>query len=239
MADDIFGDQPLNDAVSLDTLVGEGKKYKDVDALAKAYANLDNFVEEVKRDNATLRAERDAKAFQNAQGNQEQARQPDPANTPSETPKPQVNEKDLRTLVSEVMEDTINSRRLAENVETTAAKMIEIYGSASAAQQAIINKARELGVTPDWLRDASARSPQAFFVTMGVDPSNGGPRQNRSTPAPHSDVRIIPDVNGNNNGRNYNYYQELRKTNKAAYYSANVQAEMQKNARELGDAFYS
>jgi hypothetical protein len=56
-------DQPQNTPVEtnngeaplLQALVGEGQKYKSVDELAKAYANADSFIEQLKAENLKLR----------------------------------------------------------------------------------------------------------------------------------------------------------------------------------------
>lgn len=232
---DIFGDQPVNDDVTIETLVGDGKKYSDPNNLAKAYVNAESFLEDLKRENALLRARNDAKEMNqlDSDGKLEQ-RQPDPALV--DTPKPQANDKDLRTLISEELQNLTESQRFERNVQSTAERLIAEFGSGTKAQEAIQNKANELGVSPEWLRDAAARSPNAFYATMGI-PSESVTPASRETPAPKSDIRINPNTSGEK--LTYAYYQGLKKQNKAAYYSAGVQAEMQKQARELGDAFYT
>lgn len=233
---DIFGDQPINDDVTVDVLVGDGKKYSDVNNLAKAYVNVENFAEELKRENAILRAKQDAKDLNAPEPNSQQP--PQNANdqgAPAEPVKAQVNEKDLRTLVSEQLQELDTVRKFENNVETTAQKMVEVYGSAAKAQEALAQKARELGVGIEWLRDAAARSPQAFYATMGIPDS---PPSSASTPAPKNELRI-EQKNLNSGRKDYSYFQDLRRTNKSLYYSAGVQNEMQRLAREQGDAFYT
>jgi FlaG/FlaF family flagellin (archaellin) len=231
---DIFGDQPVsNTDVTVDILVGEGKKYSDVNALARAYTNADSFIEELKRDNAMLRAQKDANELNKSQGNLEQPTTPQTPAPQAETPiKPA--DKDLRTLVSEVVQDLSESTRFEQNVETTARRMVEVYGDAAKAQAALQQKARELGVNVEWLRDAAARSPNAFYATMGIPAS---PSSAQSTPAPKNEMNVIPTPNSGE--KSYAYFQNLRKENKSLYYSTEVQAEMQRLAREKGDAFYS
>jgi hypothetical protein len=231
--ENIFSADLITD-VNVETLVGDGKKYKSIDDLAKAYSHLDNFAEELKRDNAQLRAKEDAKNLLPDGSKEQQNDQPKTPANPAETPKPQLNDKDLRSLVSEVVKDAAQSQRFENNVEETARKMVEVYGSTAKAQEMILQKSKELGVTPDWLRDAAARSPSAFYATMGINPS--ATQTNRETPNSRGEVRLDP-VNKTGQ-KSYSYFQELRRTNKADYYSAGTQAEMQRLARELGDAFY-
>lgn len=233
---DVFGDQPINDDVTLDTLVGDGKKYSDANNLAKAYANAESFLEDLKRENAQLRAQKDAKELNldKPDGNLEQ-RQPDRASV--DTPKPQLNDKDLRMLVSEELQNLNETQRFERNVQSTAERLIAEFGSGTKAQEAVQNKANELGVSPEWLRDAAARSPNAFYATMGLPNESAISPTSRETPVPKNELRLNPNVSSDK--RSYAYYQGMKKENKTAYYSASVQAEMQKQARELGDAFYT
>lgn len=230
---DVFADQAQNDDVTIDTLVGEGKKYRDVSELAKAYVNADSHIEELRRDLAQARAKSDAEK------NQEpvvptQQQQSDP--TPAVTERPQSNE-DLRTLVGRELEALTESKRFEQNVESTAQTLIEHFGDAQKANQAVKDKARELGVSPDWLRDSAARSPKAFYATMGLNPDSE--RRDTSTPAPKSEVRF--ESNQNNGKKNYAYFEQMRKNKdtRATYYSQSVQNEMHRLAKEQGDAFYA
>lgn len=231
--DEIFNSAPLNDGVTLDTLVGDNQKYKTPDELAKAYVNADNHLDELRRDNAQLKAERDALKI-TPPVVQEQAKQ-DPA--PPVTPKaPEV--VDTRSQIREELKAITLEQKFEENVETTAQKLIEVYGDPARASEAVKRRAAELGVGVEWLRDAAARSPSAFYASMGIKP-NEAPT-NRETPAPKNEMRT--DVNLNQRAgskQSYAHFNELRKTDKARYYSVAVQAEMQKAAREQGDAFYA
>lgn len=234
---DIFGDQPVtNEDVTVDVLVGEGKKYSDVNNLAKAYVNAEGFIEELKRELALERAQKDANKLNNTDGLPQQQSLPPQTPAPQTEPVQPQNTEDLRTLISEVVESQSQAKRFEQNVETTAQRMIEVFGSAAKAQEALAAKARDLGVNVEWLRDAAARSPTAFYATMGIPADTASP-QNTSTPAPRSDVRVSPTLN--NGEKTYSYFQDLRRTDKSKYYSAETQAEMHRLAREKGDAFYT
>lgn len=229
---DIFGDQPINDDVSFETLVGVDKKYKDVNDLAKAYVNADTHIEDLRRDLAQARAELDAKKNLPTADTQQQI-QPDPA--PSVPVQPQ-NREDLRTQLREELKSLTLEQTFEQNVQTTAQTLLDYFGDEQKAAQAIKTKAQELGVSVNWLRDSAARTPQGFYKIMGVNLDDVN-RKNTSTPAPENEVRF--DSTNRGNVKNYDYYKNLKKDNKAAYYSVAVQQEMQKQARELGDAFYT
>lgn len=228
---DVFGDQPQNDDVNFETLVGDGKKYRDVNDLAKAYVNADTHIEELRRDLAQARAERDAEKNRQPNASEQQPQ----ANQPIVEPVQPQSKEDLRTQLREELKNLTQEQTFENNVETTAQKLIDHYGDSTKANLAVKERARELGVSVDWLRDSAARTPAAFYTLMRIDPSQQA--QDRSTPSPKSEMRT--NISHNPNVKNFEYYRNLKKENKALYYSVNVQQEMQKQAKDLGDAFYT
>ena len=232
---DIFSADPVVETdlnVSFNDLVGEGQKYSDPDALAKAYANLEAHTRRVEAENAEARAKADRlEAEKNNSNQQERQREPvrndDNRNDPPKPPKENV---DIRSQIREEFEALTESQRSNQNMEKAAAKMVEQYGDAAKANEAVRRRAEDLGVNVEWLRDAAMRSPEAFYATMGL--SSG---QSRSTPAPNSDVR----VGNSQNQKNFEYYDKLRKEDSKLYYSRGSQSEMMDNARKMGSDFYS
>ena len=218
--------------LGLEDLVGEGKKYSDADALAKAYANSEAFLEKLKSENATLRAAQDAeearrKQLEDEKRNKEQVPDGDNRHEPPKQSPPK--DVDFRSQIRDTVKALNEEETGLRNLDTAAAKLVEIHGSEAKANEAIKNKANELGVTVDWMKENAMRSPTAFYNMMGL---SGSP-SNRLTPAPSSDVRI--DERGNT--KNFEYYDKLRKDNSKLYWSREMQLEMQQQARANPD-FY-
>lgn len=232
---DIFGENTIEtevDPITVDTLVGDGRKYKNPDELATAYANADAYIERMKAENAEREAElkvlRDlaearSKAKETPAGDEgDRHKQPDPSNTPKV--------EDISELVRQELKNSKLEERRTTNINRAAEVMTKHYGSPAKAQEAIRRRAEELGVGFEWLRDAAADSPGAFFASMGIDPNS----RSASTPGYSNDA-----VRRSSEGaRDFTYWEEMRKTNPKAYFSAEVQKQMFTARRELGDKFY-
>jgi hypothetical protein len=224
----------------VDKLVGEGKKYRDIEELAKSRINADEFIDTIKSENQQLRefmtnqlAER-AKTVtnsneppqQNTQGN-EQPRQ----NAPQEK---QVEKVDIEAQIREALKAERESDKATTNARIAEDAMIQKYGDKAAAVAAVQAKAQELGVSPEWVANTAFTSPKAFFTMMNIESGS------TSTPAPRSDVNVVNM--GNQNGvlkaGTYAFYENLRKTDHKKYMSASVQNALMKDAMEKGDDFF-
>jgi hypothetical protein len=236
---DIFGSEqieptPDESTITLATLVGEGQKYKSPDELAKAYANADAYIATLKAKEAEREAElkvlRDlAEARQKQTTPPEQIQQPTHEQREPAIPKAEV---DISELVRQELSNASETKRRNDNISAAAETMNKFFGSPSKAQEAIRNKASELGVSFDWLKDAAAQSPSAFYATMGI---SGEPRSN-STPGYQPEVR---PTSNNNGQKNFKYFEEIRKSSPKLYHSSEVQKQLFAARRELGDKFYS
>jgi hypothetical protein len=234
MADEnVFSADPVEVDVGFNDIVGDDKKYKDPDALAKAYANIERHARTLEAENAEARRKLDLLEATNQGTNSEPPKQEQPASNDQQAPTPNSTPKadDFRSQIKEEIRALNEQERGVANIEATARKMVDLYGSQAAANEAIRKRADELGVTVDWLRDSAARSPSAFYATMGV-PATGG--ADRSTPSPNNEVRLRDD----GNQKNFEHYDRLRKENPKLYYSAGTQKEMMSQARKLGSDFY-
>lgn len=234
---DIFSADPVetDTTITLADLVGEDKKYKDPDEVAKAYAHAEGHIRTLERDLAALRAQKDLEANKpnNLPNPNPDPAQPDPADQPDLARSDPNEEKDFRSRIREEVQALSQEQRAVQNAETAAQKMVEVYGSVEKANEAVRTRAQELGVGTEWLRDAAARSPTAFYATMGINPD--ATPSNRETPAPHSEVNLN---RGDPKVRNFEYFDSLRKSDPKLYFSASVQREMMKEARAQGENFY-
>lgn len=238
--DSVFDPDAVNDdtnAVTVDVLVGEGRKYKSPDELAKAYVNADSFIEQLKRDLATAKAEADvlknaSTPNSNANGNAD----PVNPNTPSTEDKnaPNAGGDDWRAKVRAEIENLTQEERFKKNILDAQEKMVEVYGSKEAAAKAIRERAQSLNVSVKWLEETAASSPSAFYATMEIQRQDA-----KSNNTPTSRSEVVTPTNANTGERTFRYYTELRKTDLGKYYSPAVQKEMFDQAKKLGQAFYN
>lgn len=235
--DDIFTADPATDLdLGFNDLVGEDKKYKEPDALAKGYANLERHARTLEAENAAARAERDAlKATQNNQSNPSELNgqaQPNPQDHGDLTPtnnSPTPNPDDFRSQIKEQIRAMNDEDRAKTNMDEAARQLVTLFGSEAGASDAIRKRANELGVSVEWLRDSASRSPNAFYATMGVTPN----QVDRSTPSPNPEVRMTQ----NSGAKNFEYYDKIRKEDPKLYFTPRIQTEMLAAAKSTPD-FY-
>jgi hypothetical protein len=236
---DIFGEAtPSAEADFLAEYVGEGKKFKDVNELAKAYANADKFIPELKNDLQTTREFIATKLEEIAERNKVepigQTVEPREPN-PSPAAPPNATEADLETRIAKALEERDEVSRLRANAKIAEDGLILHFGEQDKAVEAVRQKALEMGVEPNFLKEMAYKSPKAFFNLMGVNPEEA-PRSN-STPNPSADVNPRVLGLGQPKPNSYEYFDQLRKSDPKLYWSPRTQAEMHRAAQENPDFF--
>lgn len=223
--------------VTVEDLVGEGKKYKDSNELAKAYYHAEARIEadkaEKARADAELKVLKDIvearQQHQPAPEARQEQREERPFTPPTER---KVEVPDIAELVRNEMASANETQRKANNINNAAETLNRVYGSPAKAQEAIRTKAAELGVGFEWLRNLAADSPEAMVRAMGIDP-NARPT-NTAGYSPEVDLgRQRTDT------RNYEYYNNIRKTDIKRYNSPEIRKQMFDDAQKLGDKFYN
>ena len=225
------------DSITLDTLVGEGQKYKTPDELAKAYANADAYIAQMKAELAEAKTESKVlKEIYDAQKKTPDGT-PKQETLPADPPLDQKKEsseddKDFGSLFKEEYEKLNKETSRATNINVVSEKLSQFYGSESKARQAVQDKAKAMGVGPEWLMDMAGASPSALYTVLGLD------QRSFSTPTVDGDVNTSA-FNQDRSRRGFRHYEEIRKTNRKAYYSREIQKQMLEDARKQGDAFYT
>jgi hypothetical protein len=227
----------------LETLVGEGKKYKDAAALAFAAIEKDRFIEQLKSENAqmrnSLKGEQKIDEFltrlnqsntQPAMNSQGQPSGQNEANQQTQTNQPKAATLDE---VEAVLARREREREAAQNLKTVQNKLTEAYGANY--QHVLIAKATALGMTPDEMLEVAKTRPMAFLKLVEADKVGN----TASASAPRSSVNTAGMNQNNSNERNYKFYQNLRKEmGDARFFAPKVQNELHKDALRLGAAFY-
>ena len=230
--------------VTSETLVGEGRKYKSTDELAKAYAHADAYVAQAKAEQATKSAEiKVLKDLLEANQNKTEEKPPE-VKTPEELAEelrnkppevPNSKNEDLSTRINERLDEVEREREFSGNVNKVSETLTEHFGSPAKAQDYVSSKAKELGVPTDWLMDVAGKSTTAFYNTVGFSPEAG---QSNSSPNSGPTVNTAAFRNNNAGVRNNAYYEEIRKTDPKLYYSAPTQRSLMNDAREQGADFF-
>jgi len=218
-------------------LVGEGKKFKDVESLAKGKLEADRHIGEITRTLDELRAELAKQDYaktlleQMSKGSDAGAEQPTPNTTsPSNTENTTQSASDIESLVERVITEKEKNRTLNQNLGVVSEEMEKKFGDK--AGQVLKTRSQELGMSLDKLKEIAAESPTAFFQLIGVSA-----QKPTAGTAPQSSVRS-ETFNSNTQDRDFDYYQKLRKESRSLYYSPKVQNMMLQDRTRLGDRFY-
>lgn len=174
MSDDVFAsDQP---SVSvLDTLVGEGKKFDSVEALAKGKAESDAHIARVEQENADMKARLEALETAKAKGeNMTEVLEAIKTATYKESSEggQTMSTEELEQLVRNVVTDSEKAATKASNRQTGNKLVLDLVdGNVEAARQLVTERAAALGMSPTALAALSETSPSAFAELLHQDKS--------------------------------------------------------------------
>lgn len=150
--------------------------------------------------------------------------------TPVQEHQPGIKPEEVEALIAKKLSDHQISLRQQDNFTTMQAKLKQTYGEdySSTYKQRLDT----LGLTKEFADDLAKNHPTVFAKTFGLD------EQQRQTPQalPRSNVRpanFAPQTPK----RDWNYYQELKKSNPRMYLDPKIAVQMHNDAIELGDAF--
>lgn len=218
-------------------IVGEGKKYRDQDAVAHAIAEKDRFIEQLQRENAEAREA--IQRRENERAYKDKLAAATEAKSPSEQDTPAPNGTGEATAIKpEDVEAIIEAREAKKNREANLGKSIgrlqELYGDDY--KRHVARQAQAIGMSTAELTDLASRSPEAFFRTLGL--TEQSQKVADAFAPPRSSVSV--PVGSKQEVKNYAYFQKIRtEKGEAAYFTPQVQMEMWNAVKQLGeDEFY-
>lgn len=222
------------DPVTFETLVGEGKKYKDNDAVAKALTEKDRFIEQLKAEKQEVL--RDLQARPVTDRSQEILdRLEELANPATLTPVTTPTERVVETKglteddIVRVLQQRDAKARAEANVATVKTELKEKFGDqVNAALKSLQTK---LGVDQTFLDNLAAQSPSAFSQLLGQTTP-----QTVFTPPGSTKPEAFKPTAGGPKPRSE--YLRLKAENPTVYNSSSVQNQMYKDSISLGEAFF-
>lgn len=243
MPNDLFAGSEDNQNDTKDflaELVGEGKKFKDAQALARGKYLADQTVEEMKArldelraDYQTLQETREAGATLKDLIDQIKTQKPsEGTNTQAndENVKP-IKPEDIQAMIKSGYENLKASEQADQNLNTVLQRLREEHGE---NYQTVLQAQREnLHLTNDEVNALARRSPEAFFRVMGMT----GQKQDNTFQTPPRSAMRSDSFSPTTNKRTWTYYQNLKKQDRNLYYSPKIFNQMLKDAEDLGPAF--
>lgn len=227
-----------------EALVGEGKKFKDNEALAKGKWESDNYAARLEAELAEARSEiqtritledaiREIKATGQAQApSNSQAHQPSEPAPQANAPK-QLSQDELDALLEAKLNKRQEQDLATRNLEQVRSELARVWGNSSKAN--LEQKVIELGVSREFLDAMAARSPKAFMKLVGIEGAASAQAPDFTPPRPSINSPL-----GNPSGtKNWAYFQKMLRDDPKQYHDKKTQLEIYKLAREQGEKFYS
>lgn len=224
----------------LEELVGEGKKFKSIEDLARGKAEADLYVDHLKSRQDELRADylkmreeytAGPKLKETLDQYMQEFRQSQNTNQPLGNEDKSVFDE---TKVADMVKQHLAANKQLDREEANAArvesKLKEIYGPGYKAS--VKQQIDQLGMTVDFFNDMARQYPDALMRTLGADAPNA--RETFQSP-PTSTQRLDPTSASGQ--RTWSFYEKMRKTDPVRYRDPKTQDQMFKDATYLGDKF--
>jgi hypothetical protein len=232
-------EEPTSPSV-LGDLVGEGRKFNDVEALARGKLEADRFIEQMKQENASLKTDLEKQAYRLGVENQlketasvSTAELSDPNNLSGTSNTADTQSSSSEADIESLVEQTLKKRELEgvakNNIAVVESELEKAYGTEAAA--AVQQKANELGLPMSELQGMAAKSPSAFMQLMGKPAPV-------SSPLVQGSIRTEGSTMQASSEKDFGYYQKLRRENSTLYYKPSTQRAMMADADRMGDKFY-
>lgn len=223
---------------AFERLVGDGKKFKDTEALAKGKEEADAHIARLESELAEIRQDFNDRALEDYlrfKADREVAKAvPETPAVSGIDPNAQNNGLDaesIRKLINETLTQEQTKAVRDANVRTVQNELVKVWGPAYVAT--LRDKATELGLGEDFLNDVAAKSPKAFLSLVGASPKEAS--RNVVTPPVTSGMQSMGVMHGNAAGvRGKTYYDNLRKQDPAKYHSKEVTIQRHNDALRMG-----
>lgn len=213
-------------------LVGEGRKYKTLEDLAKAYIHLDEHTLSVKEENAKFREQLAQASTLDDVLKQLKDTKPAPSDQ-SAAPVKGLGVEDVAAIVKQTVTGLETTARKQANLVAADNKMKELFGDKAAevfVKEAATPQMREA------LISLASVSPDKFVAlfTKDAPPGSSAGKTNVNTAA----MQSISHSGRATDPTTKEYFSEIRKKDPKLFYSASVQLAMQKAAISNRDHFY-
>jgi hypothetical protein len=238
------GDLPQIDPQKnyLEELVGDGKKFKSPEELARGKAEADMYIEHMKQrqdelrsDYAKLRDEYNAgpKLKETLDQYMQELKQSQGTTNPlgQQEDKSVLDEAKLSDIVKQHLIANKQLEKEENNAAAVESKLQEAYGTNY--KQLVKQQIDQLGLSVEYFNDLARKHPAVLYRTLGLE----GQRQQENFQTPPSSTRGS-DPFGGAKKRTESFYQEIRKNDPMKYRDPKTQDQMFKDAQEQGEAFF-
>lgn len=231
----VSGGDPTTGPLAL--LVGEGRKYRNVEDLAKAYMSADEFLERIKGENATLRDElKRSKTIDDVL----ERLKAEPSGTPADKgeqkqqPTAGVSAQEVARIVREQLTGAETERTRQTNLVKADAAMRKLFGDKA---REVFDKAADVPEKRKALMELASVAPETFVQLFVPHGSQGSQVDSGSS------VNTAALTGGMASGRDADpsckeFYDTMRRKEPSKYYSHDMQIKMNRAAEANPDKFF-
>jgi hypothetical protein len=217
----------------------KGENWKDPEVLAKGKLEADGYIKNLEDQLSQMREDLKKQEYQaqildqlQNKATESTAVKPEVSNNNGSTTEgntnPTLSEEDLKSLV----EQTLNQREIdstvSNNLKLVDEELEKSYGTE--AQAKIQEKAQELGMSMERIKEIAAESPNAFFALIGEPKKTFSPMVQGSVRTEGVNMQASAE-------RDWSYYQKLRRENRNLYYTPKIQQQLMEDKSRLGSKF--
>lgn len=244
MTEDVFAQtKGQTEGSPLDGLVGEDKKFKTIEDLAKGKLEADSYIAQLEEEN---RVAREAAGKKESEEGKEatiaeliEAVKNHRKEQGTEGDDNQVTDEDLSKKIKAIMQGETDAQTRAKNRSIANQTVLQkTEGSVEAAKIFLAERAKELGMSLAKLAELGETSPSAFAKLIGADLSTRSPGIVPLEHSPQLDTTVGPamEVEGH---RTKAYYDKLKaELGPAKYWNdSKIQGQYAKDAMFLRDRF--
>lgn len=228
-----------------DDLVGEGKKFKTQEDLARAKIESDRFIEQLKGELGGIRQELNTRLTLEQMMDKISAPKeplnPDSGNNQlpgnGEGGAKQLTEEDFDRIIEQRLSKADKARTQEANMNYVRTALEEKYGPQFATH--LKETASTLGVGEEFLNNLAKEQPKAFLRLVESEV----PKQPQAAPnglfTPPQGRQVTPTKTFTPTGdRKMSYYNDLKSKDPSLYWSPSVQNQLHQDAIRLGETFF-
>jgi len=227
-------------------LVGEKKKFKSNEELAKGKAESDRYIKTLEQQKDEIRnMYLDLKEQVDGRAKLEdlidriekgKTRDSEDSNTPEDKEKaPIFDPAQLKGMIAQGYQEIEAEKRQAANYAEVQKTLKEKFGPR--VNEVLKEKMDTLMIDDAYMVGTAKRSPQAFYSLMGITEQPAQQETMFQAP-PRTTQRPVTFSNPNDGARTLSYYEKMRETNPNAYLDPKIQVQMDKDSQALGAAFF-
>lgn len=216
-----------------DLLVGDGRKFKDEEALARGKYESDKFVEKLQGELSGLRQELNSRLTMEellSKLGKQNASTPIPTSVePERLPvqgqgTPNITPEQIAALVKNTMQEENTKTSQSQNLDYASQELKKFYGDGW--QDKLLATGTTLGLSKDYIDNLAKTAPKALMAIVNAQRPTSV--SNDQFGAPRSTVAFAPSSQSTMD-QGWQNYEKLKKDNPKLYWSPRVQTQLHKD----------